>query len=161
ALAERTWRAFRSDDPRELLRIARAPAVAQLPFLSAALLRFFDEYPSVRNGLSRTADNALRALSAAALDAGALFCRTQAAEPRPFMGDLSFFDLLRAMAAARTPLVELRGERSGADLRGCLIAITEAGRDVAGARTDAIALNGIDEWRGGVHLAGDAGSPWR
>ena len=39
--------------------------------------------------------------------------------------------------------------------------LTDAGREVAGGRQDAVAPNGVDEWRGGVHLRGDTRSPWR
>ena len=36
-----------------------------------------------------------------------------------------------------------------------------AGRDVIEGREDAVALNGIDRWLGGVHLVGQNRSPWR
>ena len=41
------------------------------------------------------------------------------------------------------------------------IAIAAAGRDVLAGRADHVRLNGIDIWRGGVHLAGSDTSPWR
>ena len=41
------------------------------------------------------------------------------------------------------------------------IPLVLAGRDVLAGRRDAVALNGIDEWRGGVHLVGRDRSPWR
>jgi hypothetical protein len=122
--------------------------------------RFVEEYPSTGNGLSRTADAALRALAAGPLKAGALFTAIQRAEERPFMGDWSFWDMLRAMASARVPLVRLDGDESGTMARRT-VEITSAGRSVLDGRDDAVALNGIDEWRGGVHLLGIDRSPWR
>src|SRR5262249_46448305 len=125
-----------------------------------ALLRFLAEYPSVENGLTRTETQALDALAPGPLEGGALFMRSQAREPRPFIGDSCFFDALRALAGAHVPLVSISGAPADADLRRHTIALLDAGRDVLSGRVDRVALNGIDLWRGGVHL--DAGAPvWR
>ena len=166
-LAVEAWRAFRSPDPQELLAIARqldAARVASseggpvLRFLGDALLRFLAEYPSLENGLSRTEGLALQSLAAGPMAAGALFAATQAHEAAPFLGDMPFFDNLKRLAAARVALVTLDG--SG-EMRHRRVAITEAGRDVFANRADHIRLNGIDLWRGGVHLVGSDRSPWR
>ena len=50
---------------------------------------------------------------------------------------------------------------AASDLRGHTVSMTDAGRGVLAGRDDAVALNGIDEWRGGVHLVGADRSPWR
>jgi hypothetical protein len=92
---------------------------------------------------------------------GALFAAAQSREDRPFLGDTIFFDTLRALGAARVPLVSLSSSAAELDLRSHLVAITDAGRAVASGRSDHVALNGIDLWRGGVHLAGTDVSPWR
>jgi hypothetical protein len=168
-LATDAWRAFRSPDPRDLLQVADELSAARLPvseggpalpFLGHALLRFLAEYPSVVNGLSRTEALALEALDDGATDAGALFRRTQAREPAPFMGDLPFFGILQRLASARVPLVTLDAA-AGANPYGWRVALTAAGRDVLDGRADQVRLNGIDVWRGGVHLAGSDRSPWR
>jgi len=152
AVAARTWDAFRSDDP-EALRAVAAQDSAPLTFLRPALLRFLEEYPSPVNGLSRTANAILRALETGPREAGALFVATQAEEPAPFMGDWPFFGIVRTLADARVPLVTIAPDDRPNDLRGRAIAITGAGRDVLHGRRSAIALNGIDTWLGGVHLA--------
>jgi hypothetical protein len=154
--AASAWRAFRADDPRQLLSLNRSTS---LPFLDHAMRRFLEQYPSTLNGLSRTADAALRALAARPLKGGALFAATQRVEERPFMGDSSFWDLLRMLASARVPLVRV-GDESGT-IAARTVEITSAGRSVLDGRDDAVALNGIDEWRGGVHLLGIDRSPWR
>jgi len=159
-----------SPDPAELLDLtlrltAARTAVSEggpaLPFLGQALLRFFAEYPSTANGLSHTEELALRALLAGPATAGALFGTTQASEAQPFMGDLQFFDLLNRLASGRVPLLTIAAGPDAAVFRGRPVSITDAGRDVLACRADQLRLNGIDFWRGGVHLAGSDGSPWR
>ncbi|OLE83725.1 MAG: hypothetical protein AUF76_05655 [Acidobacteria bacterium 13_1_20CM_2_65_9] len=160
ALATNAWDAFRAPDPVALINMRQTDA---LPFLAGALKRFLEEYPSTTNGLSRTADAVLRELDAGPRSAHDLFVATQAREERPFMGDGGFFDIVHQLARARVPLVTIvpRDAGQGAandserDLRAHTIALTDAGRDV---------LNGLDVWRGGVHLVaagGDDRSPWR
>jgi hypothetical protein len=169
-LSADAWRAFRSPDPRELLRMAEGLAAAELPvseggpalrFLGDALLRFLAEYPSTTNGLSRTQELTLEALLDGPVAAGALFAATQAREARPFLGDTTFFETLERLASARTPLVTLDAGPDEADPRRRLVVITATGRDVLAGRADHVRLNGIDIWRGGVHLAGSNRSPWR
>ena len=159
AVATDAWTAFRSSDPRDLLAVVARSG--PLPFLGDALLRFLAEYPSTLNGLSRTEQLALDRLARGPAAGGDLFVETQRHEPRPFMGDLPFFDTLQGLAAARVPLVTIDAQGDGPDLRRQMIAITDAGRDVAAGRSDHVALNGIDRWRGGVHLKGGDRSPWR
>lgn len=167
ALAREAWQAFRADDPHELLglmvRLTPDSAVASstLPFLHGAIHRLFEEYPSTTNGLSRSANTIVRALAPGPLEAGALFPATQVDEARPFMGDLGFFQIVSALASARVPLVTVAPDPPTLDLRGHSVSVTDAGRRVLTGHADAVALNGIDEWRGGVHLAGIDRSPWR
>jgi hypothetical protein len=162
ALAAEAWDAFRNPDPAALCTLTHALKTdSALPFLGAALARFLAEYPSVANGLTRTEELALRGLDTGPLAAGTLFAATQSRESAPFMGDWSFYDGLRRLASSRVPLVTIDGDAEVRDLRQHLVRITQAGRDILGGRRDAIALNGIDVWRGGVHLAGIDRSPWR
>jgi hypothetical protein len=169
-LAVDAWRAFRSADPRDLVRVVDQLGAAQLPvseggpalpFLGDALLRFLAEYPSVENGLSRTEELALRALADEPSTAGTLFRATQSLEARPFMGDSTFFGILQQLTSARVPLVAIEARTDEADPIARRIAITEAGRDVLARRADHVRLNGLDVWRGGVHLTGSDRSPWR
>lgn len=185
ALASEAWRAFRSADPRELLAVwvrlkpdaanvasgsGRTPATpapgfsrttTPLPFLADAIQRLFEEYPSTANGLSRSANAVLHAVESAPLDGAALFDATQSLEPRPFIGDSSLFTVVHRLADARVPLVAIDPPSAGTDLRGATIQLTTPGRQVLDGSRDAVALNGIDEWKGGVHLSGRDRSPWR
>jgi hypothetical protein len=161
--ASRVWNAFRASDPSELNGLWRADAgtFRELPFLHQAIGRFLAEYPSTRDGLSRTCSCALEELAASPLEAGVLFRRAQARERRPFMGDSPFFGHLRRLATARRPLLTIEPIADDDDLRGREIALTGDGRAVLNGELDAVAQNGIDEWRGGVHLQSSGRSPWR
>lgn len=168
-LAVDAWRAFRSPDALELLQIAHQLSAAHLPvseggpalpFLGDALLRMLAEYPSTANGLSRTEELALQSLLDRPMAAGALFGVTQAQEARPFMGDSTFFDILQRLASARVPLVTI-DTAGGGNPRRYIVGLSEVGRRVLDGRADHIGLNGIDAWRGGVHLDGSDRSPWR
>jgi hypothetical protein len=169
-LAVDAWRAFRSPDPSELLHIADQLSAAHrpfseggpaLPFLGDALRRLLAEYPSTLNGLSRTEELALRSLLDGPMAADALFWATQTYEGRPFLGDTTFYDVLGRLGAARVPLVAIDAGADRRDPRAHTVAITSAGREVLAGRADHVRLNGIDVWRGGVHLSGSDRSPWR
>ena len=166
ALAQHAWAAFRAPDPRALVQLAdlsTQPGRARdtLPFLGDALMRFLAEYPSVAHGLSRTEELALGALREGPTTAGLLFRATQSRERHPFMGDWGFYDILRRLASARTPLVTIDNLIDDVDLKALTVTLTDAGRDVIEGRQDAVALNGIDRWLGGAHLLGADRSPWR
>lgn len=169
-LAVDAWRAFRSPDPQDLVHVAHELSAAQLPaseggpalpFLGDALLRLLAEYPSPAHGLSRTQELALQALLADPATGDALFVETQSHEPRPFMGDSPFFATVQGLASARVPLVTVEAGPNGGDIRGRRVAITAAGREVLAHKADHVRLNGIDVWRGGVHLTGSDDNQWR
>src|SRR5262249_11425682 len=70
-----------------------------------------------------------------------------------FMGDLSFFNIVEGLAAAKKPLVAVDEDSDDpVRLADASISLTDTGRDVLAGRADHITLNGIDRWLGGVHL---------
>jgi hypothetical protein len=130
ALASRTWRAFCGPDPTPLAAILDTDTGA-LTFLDPALRR-------------TGAD---------------LFRANQQREESPFMGDLVFWSVLRRLADGPHPLVII-AEEGEEPISEREVALSESGARVRSGRADAIALNGIDLWRGGVHLRGREGI-WR
>jgi hypothetical protein len=60
-LGVRGWNAFRSPDPTRLLAVLGGDT-DQLPYLASALTRHLEEFPSSRNGLSRSERQILEAL---------------------------------------------------------------------------------------------------
>lgn len=64
--------------------------------------------------------------------------------------------LLRLSAPhAKVPLVNVTPQA-----RGFVVSLTDSGRSVLQGETNNIALNGIDEWVGGVHLCSSASEVW-
>jgi len=167
SLAQTGWRAFTSDTPHALNDLLGAETKA-LPFLGAAISRLLAEYPSRRDGLSRTEQTIADMVSEGIAAPDALFREHQAREPAPFLGDWSFWDRVAGLCGGPAPLLAEtttgifnhppRDGREGFDRQR--LALTDAGRRVRGGEADAVALNGIDRWIGGVHLQ-TAANVWR
>jgi len=157
ALGVRAWRAFCGEDPTELAALLHGEDLGALPFLAAALRRFFEEYPSPEAGLPRTERQVLEGLRDGPASVAALFRHNQDCEQSPFLGDLLFFAVLRRLAGGAHPLLRLDGQGPIAEQRATL---EPAGARVLDGDGDAVALNGVDLWRGGVHLRGREGI-WR
>ena len=144
-LASSAWQAFTAPEPTELVRILLHENTGDLPHLEGALRRLLEEYPSPENGLGRTERQILQILELSPLNSLDLFAANAAREERVFMGDLTFFMRLRRLTDARQPLV-------AAESKDAPIKLTDAGRGVLAGELDAVEINGIDQWIGGVHL---------
>ncbi|MCI0437062.1 MAG: hypothetical protein L0271_25990 [Gemmatimonadetes bacterium] len=169
------WKAFTGTDPLMLERFAQQDPVP-LPFLGAAFVRLLEEYPSVHNGLGRTEQQILQILAGGSRRAAEVFETNQRLEERVFMGDVTFWNRLRALAEEPAPLIGFedpgparaiaapgRGvrelHRDSAIRFDADVALTAHGRNVVEARADRIELRGIDQWIGGVHM--NRATPWR
>jgi RNA polymerase sigma factor (sigma-70 family) len=160
------WSAFTASDPTAIERVLQEDT-SPLPFLAAALRRHLEQFPAVDNGLSRTERQSLSILcERGAISAIKLFFAVQQTEDPLFMGDLSFFGMLKEMASVPHPLIEIESVGQVAtevDLSSTarsLIRITQTGIRVIEKQLDHVRLNGIDRWIGGVHLTGPAPT-WR
>lgn len=154
ALGQTAWGAFRSADPSDL-EVVLSVDTSALPFLAGALRRHLEEFPSTREGLSRTERDILTILMRGPRSPRDLFPAQQVFESRIFMGDSTFGWILDELAGSTPALIVMRGASPGAGVA----AITSFGRDVLDGRADRVATCGIDRWLGGVHVAGPA--PWR
>ena len=156
ALATQAWTALRSRVPDGLGSIA-ASLSKELRFLPEAFDRLSREYPSTRDGLSLTERRVLAAVAEGAGTAGEAFLASSRREARPFLGDSWCFRRIAALANARSPLLWL-GEADVARRprveRTTRLGLTSTGRSVLDGQVDHVALNGVDRWIGGVHLAG-------
>lgn len=165
-LARMAWSAFTSSDPTAVERVVKHDTSA-LPFLAAALRRHLEQFPSAGSGLSRTERQILAVLREHdSLPATKLFFTVQQAEDPLFMGDSSFYRILKEMAFAGSPLIHIEdpGQLDSKDFTKNIarssITITEIGQRVVDGKADHIKLNGIDRWLGGVHLNA-AEAAWR
>jgi hypothetical protein len=146
------WRAFTSGDPRALNAIVRH-GVAELPFMSGALKRHLEEFPHVRDGLSRTERAVLESVASSPRDVRELFIALQDLEERIYMGDATFWNIVRRMANGAEPLVGVSGPADADEaLPPVKISLAPAGQRVLAGGADAVRLRGIDRWLGGVHL---------
>jgi hypothetical protein len=168
SLGQQAWLAFRSSDPRKLHEVQKTASPA-LPFLSDALLRELEEYPSVDNGLSRSERQILEAVAQNPQNFSEIFRGVANREERVFCGDSILAGYIQRMSDCEIPLITYQsGDRVVAPrfdgdtkaFRNAEMALTEAGRQVLGCEQDWIALGGSDRWLGGVHMAGHAAT-WR
>jgi len=98
-LAREAWAAYASGDPATIAALLDRDTSA-LPFLAGALRRYLQEFPSGRDGLTRTQEAILRiAMSRGPMHWQKLFLAVQETEERPFMGDTSFLRVLLGMSA--------------------------------------------------------------
>jgi DNA-binding MarR family transcriptional regulator len=158
-LARDVWKAFCAPDPTALEELRRGDT-SPLPYLSGALRRHLQEFPSVWNGLSRSEHQILRALAQAGeASFEEVFRATQRMEERIYMGDASFHRILRELASPPRPLVRLEPAANGS-VRSMKVSLTTGGREVLEGKDDWIQIRGVDRWLGGVHLQGREAA-WR
>ncbi|HET8944243.1 MAG TPA: hypothetical protein VFO59_05620 [Dehalococcoidia bacterium] len=149
ALAERAWQAFRQPTPQSLDEFRHSNTSA-MPFLSRALERFLEEFPSTRDGLSRSERRVLQvAEEGVALSPG--FRRMHQGEDAYYIGDESFMNLIDELSRTEPPLVLVAGRTLG---------LTAEGRAVLAGQRDRVAY-GLDRWLGGVHLKTGETDMWR
>ncbi len=134
------WIAVTAADPRALPFLAKR--VKALPFLGGALERYLEELPDPTSGLSRTERQVLAAI---ARGETSLRSAVQAIDPRYSITDVVLAATTKALGACG--LIEGN-------------AITALGRQALAGAIDRVHECGIDDWRGGVHLAG-RGPVWR
>lgn len=144
----KAWAAYCSDNPSTLMELSGRD-IPGFPYLSAALRRFFQEYPWVGDGLSLTERLCLQAIAGGAEKAGHVFRDVYInREPQPFMGDVMFQAILKTLASADEPAV------SDFEDWPDPISLTGFGKALLAGEADWTATNGIDRWFGGVCLHG-------
>jgi hypothetical protein len=160
SLAIRAWTAFRATNPTAIEEVLRQDT-SPLPFLSAALRRFLEDYPWTTDGLSRTERRLLQLVQSGPLETWTAFPKIHEGETAFYIGDGSFWQIVTELSSATPPLLSI-DVAAGQDAflpRGT-VALTGLARDVLGRREDRIRRCGIDRWQGGVHLQG-SGPLWR
>ena len=168
-LAAEAWTAFTSPDAHRIGGLLEGDT-SVLPFLGAALRRHLEEFPSTRTGLSRSEQQALEVIGAGVTNAGEAYRQAHHQREDPiFLGDLLFAWYLERMSQVAAPLVVFddgsvvvapRGDEDYGPFWRRGVRLTEQGSTVVAGQENAVALNGIARWLGGVHLEAKAGRPW-
>ena len=152
-LGSAAWDLFRAPDPTALQEWIGVADTSALPYLSGAVHRHFEDFPAASNGLSRSERQILRAIAQGSRTPGEIFVATQKMEERIFMGDLTFWGIVRRLAAAAQPLVTIHArDITRMPIHDGAVELTDDGHAVLSEKADHIALNGIDRWMGGAHL---------
>ena len=152
ALAANVWKAYSSDDPRDLAHYLHADT-SLLPQLHAALHRQLQELPSLDNGLGATQQLLLQTLartgntSVARLLGEAMLLR----DPYSGIADGGLYHELRLLSQTREAIVVL--EQRGS-MRADEVDITALGRQVLAGRVNLMSLQLPPRWVGGVCIRG-------
>jgi Domain of unknown function (DUF1835) len=152
-LSSKAWSAIRSSSPDKWFELLNIDTTV-LPFLEGAVVRLLEEYPGCTNGLSRTAEQALKVISSGEKRPGKIFSGNQELEERMFLGDASFWVVLHELLKSNPPLIALP---EGKELtlptsNDQALTITPAGIDVLAGKLNWLEVSNIDHWIGGVHL---------
>lgn len=152
-LSSKAWSAFRSNSPEEWYRLLNTDTTA-LPFLEGAIIRLLEEYPSAVNGLSRTAQQALKIIAEGEKLPGKIFGRSQELEDRMFLGDSSFWVILQELLDSSPALLALpQGKKlSLPATKDQALTITSHGLDVLAGKRNWLEISTLNRWFGGVHL---------
>jgi uncharacterized protein DUF1835 len=153
-LGARVWEAFCGPDPAALVPFAGRDHV-ELPYLRAAIRRQLEEFPSVESGLARSERQILQVLSEGMRTPDETFVETAKLEDAIFMGDLSFWKIVRRLVECPRPLVAARVQPRPGQLPTGTLSLTADGTAVLAGRADHVALNGINRWMGGVRITSE------
>jgi hypothetical protein len=158
-IGSRAWEAFCAPNPMGLLPIA-AGEYAELPYLPAAIRRHLEEFPSTANGLARSERQLLQVLAEGTRTPEEAFVETSRLEDHIFMGDMSFWTIVRRLAGAGRPLIAADLTPRPGRLPSGTLKLTADGAAVLSGRADYVALNGVDRWLGGTHLTSERYWRW-
>lgn len=155
------WEALSDPSPKALINYCTRDAEdADDPV--HALRAFLTRYPAAETGLPYWDRLLLENCRTHGSDAAKVIGNTMAQEtPYPdWPGDDTLYQRLKRMANAGlpNPLVKLSGDPGS--MRTAEVALTKAGERVLDGADNAIALNGIDDWIGGVHLDPKSETIW-
>jgi len=150
AIAERAWWAFREPTPEALDQFRRSDTSA-MPYLGRALERFLENYPSTRDGLSRSERRLLQLAAAGDISFARAFPRMNDGEDAYYISDVTFMDLLDELSSTSPPLLQVVDR---------MVSLTAEGQEVLAGRRDRVSY-GLDRWMGGVHLKAGETRIWR
>jgi hypothetical protein len=156
AVATNAWKAVRSPDPLDIQNLLQTD-LSSMPYLSSALARLLQQYPSGRNGLSRLELETVVSVAAGNNRLGPLFAAVSDQEEVPFFGDTSLWAVVNDLAQKPEPALKIDGPGllpvwEPLAISRWSVATTPFAAKLLDGTANWIAANGIDRWVGGVHL---------
>ena len=168
-LGAAAWQAYCSANPTDIERVLQTDTSA-LPFFDAALRAHLRRFPSTRNGLDQIANLTLQLIHDGLISFSSLFAKVGEMQPVYGLGDAQFWHALQWMGAGRQPLIEVSGTLDENLFKQTLtrnvvqtarFKLTPSGEAVLNVEADAVVINGVGLWLGGVHLSGTTKHMWR
>ena len=158
---EGAWMAAISSTPARLVEFL-ASDPGPLPFLERSLQSLITRFPNFESGLSLWDFELLRQVVERGPTAAKVigFTMIRLIDNLDCIGDAHLFARLKLLGnlSLNQPLVSLKGNL--AEMRETEVTVTETGKAVLNGEVNAVRLNGIDEWVGGIHLNSAAGEVW-
>jgi hypothetical protein len=160
-IAAKVWIAYSASEPLSLLALM-VEDLSELSFLKSALEVNLGRYPSRQNGLSSLEQLILEEIDRSEVSLYSLFQIVCEKAGDYGLGDLQFWGMLEQLRLCDHPLISLTGgdrlpkygEPLLVQFENWRVRLTDTGRLVLTGKEDHIALNGINDWIGGVHLHG-------
>ncbi len=144
-VAHKAWLAFQESTPKawfKLLNIDTSP----LPFLKYSIQRMLEEFPNNKNGLSRSAHQALLTISKGTTQPRGIFNQCQNYEKYKFMGDILFWKILDEFIENKIIYSQKNGQ---------ILTITKLGERLLNGKIYYFHIKPINRWIGGTQLTND------
>jgi len=122
--------------------------------------RLLEELPAIGTGLSRSERQILEVLSEGDRSPEQTFVACARLEDDIWMGDWSFWTIVKRLAGGAHPLVGADVRERPDHLPDGTLTITDAGRQVLAGRADHLALNAPSRWIGGTNLTPERQWRW-
>ena len=151
-LATKAWEAFTSNTPKKWAMLGKEDT-SLLPFLKSSILRFLEEYPACKNGLSKIQQDVLEIVDEGEYRIGRIFEEQQKREEAIFLGDTVFVDIINELIETTVPLLNTSTRKSIVlpFLEQEVFLTTEGKKMLLGEKLCSM-KNSIDKWLGGVHI---------
>lgn len=160
-LANTAWKAFCSEDPRQIQNLINRE-LSTLPFLKTALRRHLQEYPWIDDGLTRSERQILTLCSSGVESPKSLFLENMALEKALYLGDWHTYRIIARLNNNSPRLLSCTPEDTflyppehqiaSKQFERQRLFLASAGKDVLSGYKNARSFFNRNEWLGGVHL---------
>ena len=163
----RVWKEVTSDHPKNIEELFKQGTTI-IPFIEGTLKRYLEEFPSIKNGLSKPERQFLKIIFSGDKNPGILFQETLKYDLPDYMADWLFWKLAKDLSREKNPLIRTGRDRPGSyppfvpfneRFKDQTLVMTKIGEKVLENKLDRIKINGLDRHIGGTHLK--KGNLWR